>query len=148
MNEITSKKIWPLTVSYFGVLAKKIRRDFRNWLFVSGWTFWEKTFVSQNFLLSWIFSDTGQKMFKTLSYFVRQGHRKRNLCVQRYFVTKNKMIQMFQRKVSFYNCFRILIGKVCTFEKKIIVLFLKTLFYVSRGKISEEIFVSKSSFFL
>ena len=63
--------------------------------------FLRKTFVSQIFSLSRIFSDTGRKMFKTLSYFLRQGHRKSNLCVQRYIVTKNKMFQMFQRMVFF-----------------------------------------------
>ena len=31
---------------------------------MSGWSFWEKPFVSQNFLLSWIFSDTGRKISK------------------------------------------------------------------------------------
>ena len=87
-------------------------------------------------------------MFKNLSYFVRQGHRESNLYVQRYFVTKNKMFQMFQRNVFFYNCFRILIGKVCTSEKKMIVLFLKTLFYVSRGTFSEKNFESKNFFFV
>ena len=85
------------------------------------------------------------KKFKTLSYFVRQGHRESNLCARRYFVTKNKMFKMFQRKVFFCNCFRTMIGKVWTFEKKI-VLVLKTLFYVSKGTFSEKFFVSKSSF--
>ena len=109
--------------------------------------FLRKTFVSQIFSLSRIFSDTGRKMFKTLSYFLRQGHRKSNLCVQRYIVTKNKMFQMFQRMVFFYNCLRIMIGEV-HFRKKIILLVLKTLFYVSRGTFSEQTFVSKSSFFV
>ena len=69
---------------FFGFLAKKVSRDFKIKLLVSGWIFWEKPFVSQNFLLSWIFSDAGRQMFKALSYFVpRQGHRKSNLCVQR-----------------------------------------------------------------
>ena len=85
---------------------------------MSGWTSGEKTFVSQNFLLSWIFSDTGRKFFKISSYFVRLGLRKSTLSVQRYFVTKNKMFQLFPRKVYFFNSFRILIGKICTFEKK------------------------------
>ena len=46
----------------------------------------------------------------------------------------------------FYKCFRTLIRKVFTF-KKIIVLVLKPLFYVSWGTFSEKIFVSKISFF-
>ena len=40
----------------------------------------------------------------------------------------------------FYNCFRTLIGKVCTFEKKF-RLGVKTLFYVSRGTFLEKSFV-------
>ena len=87
---------------FFAFLAKKVRRDFRISLFVSGRTFIEKTFVSQIFLLWWIFPDTGRKIFKTLCCFVQQGHRKSNICVRRYFVTKNKM---FQWTVFFYNCF-------------------------------------------
>ena len=79
--------------------------------------FLRKTFVSQIFPLSRIFSDTGRKMFKTLSYFLRQGHRKSNLCVQRYIVTKNKMFQMFQRMVFFYNCLRIMIERFALSKK-------------------------------
>ena len=78
------KKFLTSDREFFGFLAKNVSRDFKIKLFVSGWTFWEKPFVSQNFILSWIFSDTGRKMFKALSYFVlRQGHRKSSLCVQR-----------------------------------------------------------------
>ena len=122
---------------FFAFLAKNVSRDFRIELFVSGRSFIEKTFVSQTFLLSWIFSDTGRKLFKTLCCFVQQGHRKSNLCVRRYFVTKNKM---FQCTVFFYNCFWTQIGKVCTFET-IKCLGFKDSIHVSWGTFSENIFV-------
>ena len=77
------KKFLTSDREFFGFLVKKVSWDFRIYLIVSGWTFWEKPFFQQNFLLSWIFSDTERKMFKALSDFVlRQGHRKSNLCVQ------------------------------------------------------------------
>ena len=114
---------------FFWFLAKNVSRDFRIHLFVPGWTFWEKPFVSQNFLLSWIFSDTGRKMFKTLSYFVRQGHRKSNLCVQRYFVTKNKKCFECFRERRFFSI--IVQGlwseKFALSKKKIFFLVLNTL---------------------
>ena len=140
------KKFLASDRDFCGPMAKKVSIDFRNWIFSSGWTFWEKTFVSQNFLLSWIFSDTGRKMFGTLSYFFRQGHRESNLCVRRYFVTKNKMFQMFQRKVFFIIVLGLWSEKFAL-SKKIIVLVLKTLFFVSRRSFSDKIFVSKRSFF-
>ena len=61
---------------------------------------------------------------------------------------KAKFFKCFKKRCFSYNCLRIVIGEVCTFGKKTIVLVLKTLFYVSRGTFSEKIFVSKSFFFL
>ena len=128
---------------FFAFLAKKVRRDFRIELFVSGRNFLEKTFVSQIFLLWWIFSDTGRKFFKTLCCSVQQGHWKSNLCVRRYFVTKNKM---FQWTVYFYNCFRTLIGKVCTFETINCLGFKKSILCVVRSVLGEFFCINKLFF--
>ena len=111
---------------------------------MSGKTFIEKTFVSQIFLLSWIFSGTGRKIFKTLSCFVQQGHGKSNLCVRMYFVTKNIL---FQRTVFFYNCFRTLIGKVCTFEIINCLGCINSVLRVVRNVLGKK-FCSKNSIFV
>ena len=113
---------------------------------VSGWTFWEKPFVPQNFLLSWMVSDTGRKKFETLSEFVRQGHRKNNLYVQRYFMTKYKMFQMFQRKAFFYNWLRITIGVVCIFEKNSSLGSKNSLLCVQRNVLGESFCIKKLFF--
>ena len=61
---------------------------------------------------------------------------------------KAKFFKCFKKRCFFNNCLWIIIGEVCTFGKKTIVLVLITLFYVSRGTFPEKIFVSKSFFFL
>ena len=85
-------------------------------------------------------------MFKTLSYFVRQGHRKSNLYVQRYFVTKNKMFQMFQIKVFFYNRLRITIRKVCAVEKNICLGSKNSTLCVQRNVLGENLCIKKLFF--
>ena len=60
---------------------------------------------------------------------------------------EKKLFQMFQRKVFFKIVYGLWSEKIALSKKKIIVLVLKTLYYVSRGTFSEKTFVWKSSFF-
>ena len=73
--------------------------------------------------------------------------KKQPICPEVFCDEKQKVSNVSNKGV-FYNCLRITIANVCTFEKKLIVLVLQTLLYMSRGTFSEKIFVSKSSFFV
>ena len=82
--------------------------------------------------------------FQNFVLFCSAGHRKSNLCVRRYFVTKNNM---FQRKVFFYKRFRTLIGKVCTFEKNICLGSKTSILVVLRNVLGEKFCIKNFFFF-
>ena len=135
---------------FFGFLAKNVSRDFKIKLFVSGWTFWEKPVVSQNFLLSWIFSDTGRKMFKALSYFVlRQGHQKKTYVSGGSLWRKAKFFKCFKKRCFFLIIVYGLWSEKFALSEKKIVLVLITLFSVLciQRKVPGENFRIKKLFF-
>ena len=140
VNEITIKIFWPPTVSFLEFWRKSLAGFLEsNYSCPEDFSAKKLLFHRNSYFHFW---DTGRTIFKTLSYFVRRGHRKSNLCVRRYFVTKNKM---FQRGVFFINVFGLWSEKFAL-SREIIVLVLKPQFYVSWGTFSENIFVSKISF--
>ena len=83
------------------------------------------------------------KKFQNLILLCSAGPSKKQPMCPEVLFDKEKV---FQRKVLFYKCFRILIRNVCTF-KKIVVLVPKTLLYVSWGTLSEKFLYQKISFF-
>ena len=142
-KETTLKKFHASEREFFGFLTKNLCRDIIFAFFVSGRTFSEKNvFFSQKLLFSGIFSDLVRKNFRASVYFVLQRHQKSKLCARWRFATENKI---FQGIVSFHNCFRTLIGKVCTLEKNN-WLGCKNFFLCVNRKFIREVFVSESSF--
>ena len=106
---------------------------------MSGWTFWEKPFVSQNFLLSWIFSDTGRECSKLCpTLFFGRAIEKATYASRGSLWRKTKGFKCFKERCFFMIVYGLWSEKFALSEKSNPLGSKKSILYVQRNVLGEN----------